>query len=159
MRGPSTLAEAVRGLLGWFDPRGRMSRPAYVRLILRAMLIATTLFCLTIWIAGTGFRQVAFAIVACAALLWLATLAQTIRRLHDRDRTGWWLAANLALYAGSFAPVEGAAESHPVPVALYALVTVVFFVWFVVETVGLRGTPGANRYGPEPGGATIRPTS
>lgn len=150
-----SLPHAVRMLRDGFDPRGRMSRHAYVRLLLRAMLAASALFCLTVWIAGTGLRVIAFAILACAILLWLATLAWTVRRLHDRDRTGWWLALTVALYAGSFAPVDRAADTHPIPVALYVLVTVVFFVWFVVETIGLHGTPGPNRYGPEPDEAPL----
>lgn len=150
MSPPRSVPEAARRFRDAFDPRGRLSRRAYVRLLLRVMLAAAVLFCLTVFIAGTGLRPLAFAGLAGALLLWLATLAQTVRRLHDRDRTGWWLPLTLALYAGSFASVETAADAHPVPVALYALVTVVFLVWFVVETVALRGTPGPNRYGPEP---------
>ncbi len=56
-------------------------------------------------------------------LLWPA-LAISIKRWHDRDRPGWW--------------------------ALLALVPVVGWLWLLLANGFLRGTPGANRYGPPP---------
>ncbi|MBS45957.1 MAG: DUF805 domain-containing protein [Nocardioides sp.] len=50
------------------------------------------------------------------------TLALSIRRLHDTDRTGWWLLIGLVPFGG--------------------LVLLVFYV--------LDGTPGPNKYGPSP---------
>jgi uncharacterized membrane protein YhaH (DUF805 family) len=62
-----------------------------------------------------------------SAVLVLATflphLAVSARRLHDIDRTGWWLLL-------SFVPVVG------------TLVLLYFYV--------LAGTPGSNRFGPPP---------
>jgi uncharacterized membrane protein YhaH (DUF805 family) len=62
-----------------------------------------------------------------AAVLALATLlphlAVSVRRLHDIDRTGWWLLLSLV-------PIVG------------TLVLIYFYV--------LAGTPGANRFGPTP---------
>jgi uncharacterized membrane protein YhaH (DUF805 family) len=57
--------------------------------------------------------------------MFLPSLAVSIRRLHDTDRTGWWA----LLY---FVPLLG------------FLVLLVFFV--------LDGTPGGNRYGENPKG-------
>jgi uncharacterized membrane protein YhaH (DUF805 family) len=56
-------------------------------------------------------------------LLW-PVLAISIKRWHDRDRPGWW--------------------------ALLALVPVVGWLWLLLANGFLRGTPGANRYGPPP---------
>ncbi len=61
--------------------------------------------------------------------LLLPSLAVSIRRLHDTDRTGWWILLYLV-------PVIG------------AIVLIVFFVQ--------RGTDGANRFGADPLGATAR---
>ncbi|WP_422736812.1 DUF805 domain-containing protein [Micromonospora sp. WMMD729] len=61
-------------------------------------------------------------LVVSLALL-LPTLAVAVRRLHDTDKTGWWLLIGLV-------PIVG------------AIVLIVFFVQ--------DGTPGANRFGPSP---------
>jgi uncharacterized membrane protein YhaH (DUF805 family) len=53
----------------------------------------------------------------------------TVRRLHDIDRSGWWIFINLI-------PLIGA---------------IVLLVFALSE-----GTPGNNRYGPSPKGATAR---
>jgi uncharacterized membrane protein YhaH (DUF805 family) len=53
----------------------------------------------------------------------LPSLAVGVRRLHDLDRSGWWLLLSLI-------PLIGA---------------IVLIVWFVG-----RGTPGAHRFGPDP---------
>jgi uncharacterized membrane protein YhaH (DUF805 family) len=55
--------------------------------------------------------------------LLLPNLAVAVRRLHDTDRSGWWL---LLL----FLPLIGA---------------IVLIIWFC-----FRGTPGQNRFGPDP---------
>ena len=53
----------------------------------------------------------------------IPTLAVTVRRLHDIDRTGWWIFINLI-------PLIG---------------TIVLLVFAVTP-----GTPGSNQYGPDP---------
>ena len=53
----------------------------------------------------------------------LPSIAVGVRRLHDLDRTGWWLLLD-------FIPVIG---------------WIVLIVWFCS-----RGTVGANRFGPDP---------
>jgi uncharacterized membrane protein YhaH (DUF805 family) len=59
--------------------------------------------------------------------LLLPSVAVSVRRLHDLDRTGWWLLIILI-------PLIGA---------------IVLLVWFC-----MRGTVGPNRFGPDPlGGA------
>lgn len=59
----------------------------------------------------------------------IPTLAVTFRRLHDIDRSGWWILINLV-------PLIG---------------TIVLLVFALMD-----GTPGDNRYGPNPKGATAR---
>lgn len=56
-------------------------------------------------------------------LLLVPTLAVTVRRLHDTDRSGWWILLNLI-------PVVG------------WLVVIVFLAG--------AGTPGPNRHGADP---------
>ena len=53
----------------------------------------------------------------------IPTIAVSVRRLHDIDRTGWWVLISLV-------PVIG---------------TIVLLVFAVLD-----GTPGENRFGPNP---------
>lgn len=54
--------------------------------------------------------------------LFLPGLSVSIRRLHDLDRTGWW-----------------------VLIVLTGIGIILLLIWFC-----LRGTVGPNRYGPDP---------
>ena len=55
--------------------------------------------------------------------MFLPALAVSVRRLHDTDRSGWWILL-------MFVPVVG---------------TIVLIVFFC-----LRGGAGRNRFGPDP---------
>lgn len=55
--------------------------------------------------------------------LLIPAISVTVRRLHDTDRSGWWILVGLVPFVG--------------PIAL--------FVFYVLE-----GTPGPNRFGPNP---------
>lgn len=61
---------------------------------------------------------------AVLALLAVMTYTVAAKRLHDRDRSGWW---QLAV----FVPVIG-------------------WAWLLLELVVLPGSPAANRYGAHP---------
>jgi uncharacterized membrane protein YhaH (DUF805 family) len=72
------------------------------------------------------------------------TLAVTVRRLHDRDRSGWWavLFAPI-LYFGFFPPQHG----DPLAALLYpGLIAMLAGLIMLVSA----GTEGANRFGPDP---------
>jgi uncharacterized membrane protein YhaH (DUF805 family) len=73
-------------------------------------------------VSGVGLLS---GIYALAVLI--PTLALWVRRLHDIDRTGWWVLINLI-------PLVG---------------TIVLLVFALTP-----GTPGSNRYGPDPKQAT-----
>ena len=59
----------------------------------------------------------------------IPSLAVTVRSLHDIDRSGWWIFINLIPLIGS----------------------IVLLVFAVMD-----GTPGSNRYGPNPKESTAR---
>jgi len=76
-------------------------------------------------------------------LIWwlivlIPSIAVTVRRLHDRDMSGWWY---LGFIVVSFIPFVG------------ILAAIAFLVLMLLD-----GTPGPNRFGPDPkgrGGAEV----
>jgi uncharacterized membrane protein YhaH (DUF805 family) len=77
-------------------------------------------------------------------------LLVTIRRLHDRDKSGHWL----WLFYLVPAVLNGAASAPQLQAnpAVFGLSLIGFgiSVWAFVEIGCLRGTVGANRFGPDP---------
>lgn len=78
--------------------------------------------------------------------LWFLT-ATTIRRLHDRNKSGWWIVAFFiapALLGSTVDRLDD--ESY----AALALVVFGVYTWGFVELLFFRGTRGPNRFGPDP---------
>lgn len=109
-------------------------------------------------LAAGGPVMLIFALygIYCLAVI-VPSIAVAVRRLHDTDRTGWWVLAPLAPYVLviiSAAMVAGSPDSAG-PAGILALVSmlvvlalaIVLLVFYVLD-----GTPGANRYGPDPKG-------
>ena len=71
------------------------------------------------------------AAIAVGIIAFFLLLPVNVRRLHDRDMSGWWL---LAFWLGSTLPFLG---------------ILVGIAQFVIMGC-LAGTPGQNRYGPNP---------
>lgn len=75
----------------------------------------------------------------------ISSIAVAIKRLHDRNKSGWWL---LVFY---FLPgVIDKVGAHTAVELAFRLVSVAISIWALVELGFLRGTPGTNRYGPDP---------
>jgi uncharacterized membrane protein YhaH (DUF805 family) len=75
-------------------------------------------------------------------------VAASIKRLHDRNRSGWWMLPFFAapgLY-GQFEDRLG--DSYAA--ALVGLAVFVVSIWGYVEMCFLKGTSGPNRFGPDP---------
>ncbi len=59
-----------------------------------------------------------------ALFLFWTSLAISVKRWHDRNKSGWWV--------------------------LIGLVPVIGHLWFLIECGFLPGTPGPNNYGADP---------
>jgi uncharacterized membrane protein YhaH (DUF805 family) len=93
-------------------------------------------------------------------LLWLATivpsLAVGVRRLHDTNRSGWWILVPIVPYALAIAIagpaiVAGGMGAGLGIAALLMLIGMLAAILLLVFMV-LPTTPGDNRYGPNPYG-------
>lgn len=80
---------------------------------------------------GVGLSLVGAGLYGLYALAaFIPSIAVTVRRLHDRDMSGWWY---LGLSVAGLLPVVGFLAS----IALFVLMV-------------LPGTPGSNRFGVDP---------
>jgi uncharacterized membrane protein YhaH (DUF805 family) len=79
---------------------------------------------------------------------WVSAFAIGIKRLHDRDRSGWWI---VLFYFGP--TVLGLAQSSTdggLASLVLGLGALAVSIWCLVELGFLRGTSGPNRFGPDP---------
>jgi len=86
-------------------------------------------------------------LISLPILLWIY-FATSIKRLHDRDRSGWWMVPFFVLpgLLSQFSNRVGAYDP-------YLLVTWVFsllYLWGGIEMFLLKGTRWPNRFGPNP---------
>jgi uncharacterized membrane protein YhaH (DUF805 family) len=91
--------------------------------------------------------------------MWI-NLALSVKRLHDRDRTGWWIAAvylgiMVAVLLGIATLMQPEGQREPWNGIAVSAVLAVFclMIWMFIEIGFLRGTQGPNRFGPDPLGA------
>ena len=111
---------------GWFSFQGRISRKTfwlkYVLPIIGIFIVASIPFALippdskifSIYLAIFGILYL---------VLLIPNLAASVKRLHDRGRSGWFILLN-------FVPIAN--------------------IWIFIEVAFLRGTYGPNAYGPDP---------
>src|SRR5215213_11033512 len=109
---------------------GRSRRTEYWYFVLFNLIVSIVLG----WIdalLGTGGSYAGAGVLSgiYGLAVLIPTLAVTVRRLHDIDRSGWWILIGVV-------PLIGA-------------IVLLVFAW-------LDGTLGINRYGPNPKGATAR---
>jgi uncharacterized membrane protein YhaH (DUF805 family) len=91
-------------------------------------------------------------------LAWI-NVSTTAKRLHDRNRSGWWAVAVFAinrvslLYYGLFLKLcFGGAISVSKELVLFLIAVVLWAlqIWIAIELFFLAGTERTNRFGPDP---------
>jgi uncharacterized membrane protein YhaH (DUF805 family) len=97
------------------------------------------------WALGIAVGSILFA--------WLPHLAVTVRRLHDTDRSGWFIfmpfvVAVLTMVGVVALGFGGGTAAMPL-VLLLSAVPILAYLWFLV-VLCLPGTNGRNRFGPDP---------
>jgi uncharacterized membrane protein YhaH (DUF805 family) len=144
---------------------GRMHRRAYwwaAGLLVAAQLVM--LLGLS-RIAGVSFedythgaRKAALVNLVTVAFFFWPSLAISIKRLHDRDLPGWWaglLHVLLFLFYADMAFAKPIIMSRSA--LLYSMWPGMLLIglgtWLAIEMIWLKGTPGPNRFGPDPAAA------
>jgi uncharacterized membrane protein YhaH (DUF805 family) len=123
---PMTFSEAVKsGFDHYTKFDGRASKAAFWWWFLFGVLVAIVANILDA-IIGSSIISI---LVALALLL--PNLSVAIRRLHDTDRTGWWI--------------------------LIGLIPIVGFIVLLIFYLE-KSNPGENKYGPEPVNGVSAPT-
>jgi uncharacterized membrane protein YhaH (DUF805 family) len=94
---------------------------------------------------------------ALAILVW-GSAALIVKRLHDRDKSALWhplfgLAPVLCyqlgvVYSSNISNVLSRAQQG------FWLLGAILWIWAIVGLGFMKGTPGPNRYGPDPGRAS-----
>jgi uncharacterized membrane protein YhaH (DUF805 family) len=111
--------------------------------------------------AAGGFVMILFALYGLISLaLFIPALAVTVRRLHDTNRTGWWVLAPIVGYVILIAGTVMAASSPDNPgtggiLALVGGLTVFILALVLLVFMFLEGTRGPNNYGPDPKGEAL----
>ncbi|WP_298959781.1 DUF805 domain-containing protein [uncultured Methylobacterium sp.] len=134
------------------SPHGRMARREFQRWSLGYAAAAVGLVCLAVVFARLEWRPAAFASAGLLPLLLIPATIQMIRRLHDLDRTGWWIVLSDALWIAEYPASRLAGEAGAAGAAILSLVGLGLSLWLMVLMFGRRGTPGPNRFGPAPDG-------
>jgi uncharacterized membrane protein YhaH (DUF805 family) len=112
--------------------------------------------------AGGAFGVVYLVSLIFGLAMFIPSVAVGVRRLHDTNRSGWWLLAPVLPYVlmlilgfgmlgsmGSGTPSSGIVGGVGIMVMICSLASMVFGV-MVFVFMCLDGTRGPNRFGPDP---------
>ena len=131
-----------------FSYQGRINRGKFWLAVLMFVIFSIIIGLLLIipvlgWIlAGIGY----------VAML-VASIFVTIKRLHDRNKPGWWVVIFCVLpmiLSSASAYIAYDAEEQTSVSMLLSLVSLAISLWAFVELGCLRGTIGPNQYGADP---------
>jgi len=142
-----------------FSFTGRINRGRYWLAVLIYTAVWTTFIAASlVWLGGLDIDNL-FSFAGAGLVIWLigfllfivltwSGLAVGIKRLHDRDKSGWWI---LLFWLGP-SMLGGWQTTTPNLTGgfLLSLAAGAIAIWGFVELGCLRGTSGPNQYGPDP---------
>jgi uncharacterized membrane protein YhaH (DUF805 family) len=140
-----------------FNFRGRINRAKFWLAVLIYLVVQTLAWLLVGMSTSEGAGALLVNIVGLA--VFVSGIFVAIKRLHDRNRSGWWLllfyiAPGVLMTAGAaiwFLGILGDASAGAGAAgAVFMLAGAAIGIWAFVELGCLRGTVGPNQYGPDP---------
>lgn len=143
-------------VLHYLSFRGRANRQRYW---FTSLATGFSFFAVLIlaWNIGSEVPAVGVVLVVPLLLLFTASMAVSARRLHDRNKSAWWMVVLfgipwfISLFAGLGMAGGGSREAGNFIEAL----GLPFSIWAFVELCCLKGTPGPNRFGDDPLGPRV----
>jgi uncharacterized membrane protein YhaH (DUF805 family) len=149
-------------LLFRFD--GRINRGKYWLAMLIYFIVWTAFMAMVFSWAGNIFAHDVFGLLGAGVAIWAAVvlltvaaiwsgLATGIKRLHDRDKSGWWIV--LFWLGPSFLSGAGTASNYGGGTMILSLASAALGIWAFVELACLKGTAGPNRFGDDPLGVAV----
>jgi uncharacterized membrane protein YhaH (DUF805 family) len=135
-----------------FDFRGRINRAKFWLALLIYVVFFMAVIGLAIAMSSSMNAVFGAALVAYIPLI-VSGIAVGVKRLHDRNKSAWWLAVFAVPWVLPF--VGAALDGLVMPEADMAFVFLQYvglaiMVWALIELGCLRGTIGANPYGGDP---------
>jgi uncharacterized membrane protein YhaH (DUF805 family) len=135
----------------FFGFSGRVNRAKY-------WIALLVYFAIGVVMGGLGYAtghnmavESASGMISIAMLI--SSVAVSIKRLHDRNKSGWYMllfyVAPAVLVTGSMMFGAGNAEASTTETGV-GLLAIAIGIWALVELGCLRGTIGANAYGTDP---------
>jgi uncharacterized membrane protein YhaH (DUF805 family) len=137
----------IFNLLFTYD--GRINRAKFWIAVL-AFVVISIVIVMLLFIPVLGWIAAALGYIA----MLVAGVMVGIKRLHDRDKTGWWM----LLFVGVPVVLGGVTagmnfyldEDVSTGGTLLSMLSLAISIWAFVELGCLRGTDGPNAYGPDP---------
>jgi uncharacterized membrane protein YhaH (DUF805 family) len=136
-----------------FSFSGRTNRARYL-----AVQLALLTFWLVLWLKSPLGQWEVLQAGAVIAMLWI-NAATTAKRLHDRNRSGWWAVAVLVvnrltyvyygLLFGLYFGVD-ASGTRDLLLVMFAVTLSALQSWIIIELFFMIGTDGPNRFGADP---------
>jgi len=133
----------------FFSFRGRINRQPYwlATLFMIVLALAVVFASLSAGLMAGGGALLL--LVIYIPLVW-AGFALAVKRLHDRDKSAWWLLV-FYIVPGFLQGIGRALDETSWSLGLVLLLAGFgLSIWGLVEIGFLRGTRGPNRYGPDP---------
>ena len=134
-----------------FSFRGRLNRKRYWMTVIVTMAVIILLLLLAlVMMREQRFEFAALTVVILLLLyiplIWIG-LAIGAKRLHDRDKSAWWLLVFYVL-PGILSSLGN--QMDDLGFLILHVVSFAITVWAFVELGCLRGALGPNQYGPDP---------
>ena len=132
-----------------FSFTGRINRARYWLAVLAVGVVGMLVVVLGIAleIDRAHPATIAIGVAVVLALAWI-DLAVSVKRLHDRDKSAWWLLLFYVVPAAILPAAFGLGNRSAY--IILGSVRAGIGIWAFVEIVCLRGTPGPNSYGSDP---------
>jgi uncharacterized membrane protein YhaH (DUF805 family) len=143
------MEEYIKVIKNFANFRGRASRREFWMFILINIIISIILSIIDSALGlkiGSGAMQQGILGLLYSLFIFIPNLAVTIRRLHDINKSGWWLAG---FYAAIIVLSVLLVNMQSI---IFSLIMLGLAIYFIV-LLATPGDTGANEYGPDPYGS------